>query len=72
MNRVRLPGRKDVRLVVGVLKRLWQDDEGQDLVEYGLLLLLIACVCISSMPVVADTVINVFTNTASNLTSAAS
>jgi pilus assembly protein Flp/PilA len=59
-------------LVTGVLKRLWKDEEGQDLVEYGLLLLLIACACITSMPVVAGAIINVFNNTASNLASAAS
>ena len=32
-----------------LVKRLWQEEEGQDLVEYGLLIFLIALAAIASM-----------------------
>jgi len=52
------------------LKRLWKDEEGQDLVEYGLLLLLVALVAITSMKTLGGIISNVFSSAASNLTSA--
>jgi len=63
---------KDLRSTGRVLRRLLYEDNGQDLVEYGLLLLLVALVCIGSMQVVAGAVLNVFNNASSNITSAAS
>lgn len=65
-------GRKNLSLAAGALKRLWQENEGQDLVEYGLLLLLVALVCVSSMQSVSSAILNLFNNAASNITSAAS
>lgn len=32
-----------------LMKRLWKEEEGQDLVEYGLLVVLIALVCVAGM-----------------------
>jgi pilus assembly protein Flp/PilA len=52
-----------------IIKRLWQDEEGQDLVEYGLLLILIALVAITSMQSVGSAISDVFTNATTNLTS---
>ena len=52
------------------LKRLWKDEQGQDLVEYGLLLLLVALVAITSMKTLGGIISNVFASAASNLTSA--
>ncbi len=52
------------------LKRLWQEDEGQDLTEYALLLVLVALVAIATMQTLGNTISNVFANAASNLTSA--
>jgi Flp pilus assembly pilin Flp len=49
------------------LRRLWQDEEGQDLTEYALLLVLIALVCISSMNTLAGAISDVFSNAAGNL-----
>ena len=51
--------------------RLWQEEEGQDLTEYALLLVLIALVVAAVLPPFATAVSNVFTNAAGNLTTAA-
>jgi pilus assembly protein Flp/PilA len=52
------------------IKRLWQEEEGQDLTEYALLLVLVALVAIATMQTLGNTISNVFANAASNLTSA--
>jgi Flp pilus assembly pilin Flp len=52
------------------MKRLWQEDKGQDLTEYALLLVLVALVAIATMQTLGNTISNVFANAASNLTSA--
>jgi Flp pilus assembly pilin Flp len=54
--------------VKSVLKRLWAEEEGQDLVEYGLLLILIALVAITSMQTVGSAISDVFVNATTNLT----
>jgi pilus assembly protein Flp/PilA len=53
-----------------VLKRLWQEEEGQDLTEYGLLLVLIALVAVVAMKTLGSAINNVFSNAASNLSAA--
>jgi pilus assembly protein Flp/PilA len=53
-----------------LLNRLWKEEEGQDLTEYALLMVLIALVAIASMKTLGTTVSNVFSNAAANLTSA--
>jgi len=55
-----------------LMKRLWQEEEGQDLVEYGLLLVLIALVAIASITIVGSSVSKIFANAASVTNSAAS
>ncbi len=50
-----------------LLKRLWQEEEGQDLTEYALLLVLIALAAIAGMNTLATAINSVFTNAASNL-----
>ncbi len=39
-----------------ILKRLWKEEEGQDLVEYALLIALIALVAATAFPSVASAV----------------
>ena len=51
-----------------LLMRLWSGEEGQDLVEYGLLLILIALVAITSMQTVGSAISDVFVNATTNLT----
>ena len=51
-----------------LLRRLWKEEEGQDLVEYALLLVLISLVAVASLKVVGSAVSDAFANAASNLT----
>jgi len=51
------------------VRRLWKEQEGQDLTEYALLMVLIALVAIASMQTLGTTISNVFSNAAVNLTS---
>ncbi len=53
-----------------ILVRLWQEEQGQDLTEYGLLLVLVALVAVATMGTLGKTISNVFSNAASTLTSA--
>jgi len=48
-------------------QNLKSGEEGQDLVEYALLLSLIALVCISAINTVANQVMTIFNSIASNL-----
>jgi pilus assembly protein Flp/PilA len=52
----------------GILKRLWNEEEGQDLTEYALLVVLIALAAITAMNTLAGAITNIFNNAASNLT----
>jgi len=52
-----------------LLKRLWQEEEGQDLVEYALLLVLIALVAATSVRTMGNAVKRVFTNASTSLAS---
>jgi Flp pilus assembly pilin Flp len=51
-----------------VLKKLWNEDEGQDLTEYALLLVLIALIAVASLQVAGQAVSDAFSNSAANLT----
>jgi len=55
-----------------LMYRLWQEEEGQDLVEYGLLLVLIALVAVASITTIGSSVSSIFSNAASVTTSASS
>lgn len=55
-----------------LLKRLWQEEEGQDLTEYALLLVLIALAAITVMGTLGSAINNVFSQAATNLTTATS
>ena len=54
-----------------LLKRLWKEEEGQDLVEYGLLVVLIALGAIAGMRALATDINTVFGSAGTDLTSAA-
>jgi len=53
------------------LRKLWHEDEGQDLTEYALLLVLVALAAITAMGTLANAITSTFSNAATNLTSAA-
>jgi pilus assembly protein Flp/PilA len=50
-----------------MLARLWKEEEGQDLTEYALLLVLVALAAIGSLGVLATAINNTFNNAAKNL-----
>jgi Flp pilus assembly pilin Flp len=50
--------------------RLWKEEEGQDLTEYALLLVLIALAAVVVMGTLGSAINNVFSTAASKLTSA--
>ena len=53
-----------------LLKLLWQEQTGQDLTEYALLLALLALGAISSMRTLANMINGMFANAASNIVNA--
>jgi len=53
-----------------LLRRLWQEEEGQDLVEYALLVVLVGLAAIGAMGSLAAAISKAFSSAAQNLTSA--
>jgi len=54
-----------------LLKRLWREEDGQDLTEYALLVVLIALAAVTAMKGLATAISGAFTGIATNLTTAA-
>ncbi len=52
-----------------MLRRLWQEEEGQDLIEYALLVALIALVVAASFPALATAIENVFNSAETQMNS---
>ena len=50
-----------------ILARLWKEEEGQDLTEYALLLVLVALAAIGSLSTLATAINNVFSTAAVNV-----
>jgi pilus assembly protein Flp/PilA len=51
-----------------IVRRLWNDEEGQDLVEYGLLVVLIALFAVVAMQSLANGISDAFSNASAQLT----
>jgi pilus assembly protein Flp/PilA len=51
-----------------LLVRLWKDQEGQDLTEYALLLVLLSLAAIATLGTLASAINSVFNQAATNLT----
>jgi pilus assembly protein Flp/PilA len=51
-----------------IMMRLWKDEEGQDLVEYGLLVVLIALFAVVAMQGLANGISDAFSNATVQLT----
>jgi len=51
-----------------LLRRLWREEEGQDLTEYALLLVLLSLAAIGSLSGLATAINGVFSTAATNLT----
>jgi pilus assembly protein Flp/PilA len=54
---------------MNIIKRLWQEEEGQDLVEYGLLVVLISLFAVVAMKGLANGISAAFNNASAQLTS---
>ena len=52
--------------------RLWNEEQGQDLVEYALLLVLVSLGAIAAMHTLASAISDSFSNAGANLTAAGS
>lgn len=50
-----------------LLMRLWKEEEGQDLTEYALLVVLIALVAIAAVTKLGGAISNVFSNAATSM-----
>ena len=53
--------------VKNLTNRLWKDEEGQDLIEYGLLITLIALAVTAAMTPLATAISKVFNNASTSL-----
>jgi pilus assembly protein Flp/PilA len=51
-----------------LLNRLWDEESGQDLVEYGLLISLVAVAAVASIKGLASAISDVFSTAVGNLT----
>jgi pilus assembly protein Flp/PilA len=56
---------------MNTLLRLWKEEQGQDLVEYALLVVLISMGALASMRTLASAIREAFSNASANLSSAA-
>jgi Flp pilus assembly pilin Flp len=52
-----------------LLRNLWKDEKGQDLVEYALLVVLVALGAVVAMKALASAISDAFSTAAANLTS---
>ena len=51
-----------------ILSRLWKEDQGQDLVEYALLVVLVALAAVTAMSSLASNISSAFANASATLT----
>ena len=51
-----------------LLRRLWSEEEGQDLTEYALLLVLLVLAAVTSLTALATAINTVFQSVSTNLT----
>ena len=56
------------KLMKNLLLRLWKDEEGQDLTEYALLLVLLSLAAVGSLSALATAINGVFSKAVVNLT----
>jgi pilus assembly protein Flp/PilA len=60
--------KKGEKNMLELMKKFMKDEEGQDLVEYALLLVFLALAAIAVLPTLGKAVNNVFSQSASTLT----
>jgi Flp pilus assembly pilin Flp len=52
---------------IHILRRLWQNDEGQDIAEYAVMLAVILVIVVGTIRLVGSNANNVFSNVASSI-----
>lgn len=57
----------EVTSMLELLNRFWREEEGQDMVEYALIIALVAVVIVASLKSVGTTIESVFKNIESKL-----
>ena len=50
-----------------ILRRLWTDDEGQDIAEYAVMLAVILVIVVGTIRLIGTSANNVFSNVASSI-----
>jgi pilus assembly protein Flp/PilA len=60
--------RKEQEIMKNIMMRLWKEEEGQDLIEYALLIFLIALAAAAIFPTVGTTINGIFTRANTCLT----
>jgi len=58
-------------MVTSVMNAFWQEEDGQDLVEYSLLLAFIALAAVALLQSASASIKNIWTNISTNLSNAA-
>lgn len=61
---------QEVKKMMNLLKRLWMEDDGQGMVEYGLIIALVAVVVIGALVVMGDSLSDTFNDIVDRLTPA--
>jgi Flp pilus assembly pilin Flp len=51
----------------GLLRRLWHDDDGQDIAEYAVMLAVILVLVVGTVKLIGSNANNVFSNVASSI-----
>jgi pilus assembly protein Flp/PilA len=53
--------------MMGVIRRLWREDEGQDIAEYAVMLAVILVIVVGTIRLIGGNANNVFSNVASSI-----
>ncbi len=56
--------------MMSLLRRIWQDEQGQDIAEYALMLTVILLIVVASVSLIGGNANAIFNNVASRLTAA--
>jgi pilus assembly protein Flp/PilA len=67
-GRENIKSKRRIKTMMELMKRFVKQEEGQDLVEYALLLVFLALAAIAVLPTLGKAVNNVFSQSASTLT----
>jgi Flp pilus assembly pilin Flp len=57
----------EVNILMNVIRRLWREDEGQDIAEYAVMLAVILVIVVGTIRLIGGNANNVFSNVASSI-----